>query len=84
MVDASLTALLSNSWLMNDGVEECTREFTSILSTSQMSKFMLWADHNSEAIFGLDYVNAPLASLQPAQSPVFVFGMDEGPPGDAN
>jgi len=82
IVDTSLTALLSNSWLMNEGAEECTKEFTSILNTSQMSKFMLWADHNSEAIDELDYVNAPLASLQPDQSPVFVFGMEEGLPAD--
>ena len=81
-VDACLTAMMSNSWLMNHGVEECTEQFTSILNSSQMSKFLLWADHNSEAIDTLDYVNAPPASAPPAQGPVFVFGMDDGPQND--
>jgi len=84
MVDTSLSAMLSNSWLMNEGVEDYTNEFTSILNTSQMSKFMLWADHNSESIDQLDYVNAPPANAPPSQGPVFVFGMDEGLVGDDN
>jgi len=77
VVDSSLTAMLSNSWLMNEGIEECTKQFTSILNSTQMSKFLLWSDHNSESIDQLDYVNAPVASAQPSQSPVFVFGIDD-------
>lgn len=73
----SLTALMSNSWLMNSGIEECTEQFTSILNPTQMSKFLLWADHNSEAIDQLDYVNAPPANAQPNSSPTFAFGIDE-------
>ena len=76
--------MLHNSWLMNEGVEACTKEFTSILNTGQMSKFLLWADHNGDGIDALDYVNAPSASDMPSQSPTFVFGMDEGPGGEDN
>ena len=61
---------------MNHHVEECTQQFISILNPGQMSKFLLWTDHNSEAIDQLDYVNAPLSSSLPAQSPTFVFGTD--------
>ena len=52
------------------------------MNPTQMSKFMLWADHNAEAIDQLDYVNAPPANAQPASSPTFVFGIDDAPPGD--
>jgi len=61
---------------MNHPVEEITQQFMSILNTGQMSKFLLWTDHNAEAIDQLDYVNAPPASSTPAQSPTFVFGTD--------
>jgi len=81
-VETCLKAMSSNTWLMNEGVEECTDQFTSILSGSQMSKFLLWADHNSEAIDTLDYVNAPPANSAPASLPMFVFGIDDGPQGD--
>mmetsp|Transcript_20799 Transcript_20799/g.31231 ORF Transcript_20799/g.31231 Transcript_20799/m.31231 type:complete len:347 (-) Transcript_20799:556-1596(-) len=84
VVDTSLSALLSNPWLMNNGIEECMNQFTSIMNPTQMSKFMLWADHNAEAIDQLDYVNAPPANAQPAASPAFVFGIDDAPPGDDN
>ncbi len=84
VVDTSLSALLSNPWLMNNGIEECMNQFTSIMNPTQMSKFMLWADHNAEAIDQLDYVNAPPANAQPATGPTFVFGIDDAPPGDDN
>lgn len=77
VIDASLTALISNSWLMNKGIEECTDQFTEILNPTQMSKFLLWADHNSEAIDQLDYVNAPSANAPPSANPTFAFGIDE-------
>lgn len=75
-VDMCLEAMLNNSWIMNHPVEECTQQFMSILNPGQMSKFLLWTDHNSEAIDQLDYVNAPAATAPPAQSPTFVFGTD--------
>ena len=42
-----------------------------------MSKFLLWTDHNSEAIEQLDFVNAPAESSLPANSPNFTFGIDD-------
>jgi len=75
-VDMCLEAMLNNGWIMNHPVEECTQQFMSILNPGQLSKFLLWTDHNSEAIDQLDYVNAPSSSEPPAQSPTFVFGAD--------
>lgn len=49
----------------------------SMLNPGQMSKFLLWTDHNSEAIDQLDYVNAPPASAPPSSAPTFVFGTDD-------
>lgn len=77
VVDESLLALMSNTWLLNNGIEQCTDQFLEILNPTQVSKFLLWADHNSEAIDQLDYVNAPPANSAPSASPTFVFGVDE-------
>lgn len=77
VIDESLLALMSNSWLFNNGIEQCTDQFTEILNPTQVSKFLLWADQNSEAIDQLDYVNAPPANAAPNASPTFVFGIDE-------
>lgn len=82
IIYTSLTALMSNAWLMNSGIEDCTEQFNSILNPTQMSKFLLWADHNSEAIDQLDYVNAPPANAEPNSSPTFVFGIDETSAGE--
>lgn len=81
-IDSCLTTLLATNWLMNNGIEECTKPFTSILNTGQMSKFLLWADHNSEAIDQLDFVNAPPANAPPSKGPIFVFGIDDSGQGD--
>jgi hypothetical protein len=77
VVDESLLALMSNTWLLNNGIEQCTDQFLEILNPTQVSKFLLWADHNSDAIDQLDYVNAPPATSAPSASPMFVFGIDE-------
>lgn len=77
VVDESLLALMSNTWLLSSGIEQCTDQFLEILNPTQVSKFLLWADHNSEAIDQLDYVNAPPANSAPSASPTFVFGVDE-------
>lgn len=82
VVDTSLSALMSNEWLMNTGIQECTNQFTGILNPTQLSKFLLWSDANSESIDQLDYVNAPPANSQPCSAPMFVFGMEEGHHGD--
>jgi len=77
-IDVCLEAMMNNGWLMNDGVEEVTEQFASILNPSQMSKFMIWTDQNSDAIDCLEYVNAPRALDPPAKHPIFVFGVDQG------
>jgi len=76
-VDASLEAIISNSWLMNGDVEKYTNQFTSIFSHNQLSKFLIWLDYNSEAIEGLDYVHAPLSSAEPTNEPFFFFGVND-------
>jgi len=81
-IDTCLSTLLGTNWLMNNGIEECTKPFTSILNPGQMSKFLLWADHNSEAIDQLDFVNAPPSNAPPSKGPIFVFGIDDVGQGD--
>lgn len=76
-VHENLDALISNSWLMNSGIEEYTDKFLSNLNPTQISKFMLWADYNSESIEQLGYVNAPPSGSQPSANPIFTFGIDE-------
>ena len=74
-VDQCLDSILSNQWLLDEGVDEVASQFTSILNPSQMSKFLLWTDHNADAIDKLDYVNVGVG-LENAL--VFEFGVDEG------
>jgi len=81
-VDSCLEAMMAHSWLTNAGVEECAEQFMSILNQGQVSKFLLWTDHNSESIDRLDYVRAPPAGAPPQSGPTFVFGMDEAGAGD--
>jgi hypothetical protein len=69
--------MMENEWLVNQGVDDCIEQFSSIMNPGQMSKFLLWTDHNSEAIDQLDFLNAPPAGSEPAQSPVFAFGVDD-------
>lgn len=71
-----LSALKKNDWLMNGGVEECTNAFTSILNPQQFNKFLIWTDHNSDAIEQLDYINASPSGTSPANLPIFQFGVD--------
>lgn len=76
-VNENLDALISNSWLMNSGIEEYTDQFLSNLNPTQISKFMLWTDYNSESIEQLGYVNAPPSTSLPSSNPIFTFGIDE-------
>lgn len=76
-VKKCIDSLISNSWMVNSRIEECTEPFMSNLNTTQVSKFMLWADYNAEAIDQLDFVNAPSSGSQPSSGPNFVFGVDE-------
>ncbi|GMI55362.1 hypothetical protein TeGR_g5849, partial [Tetraparma gracilis] len=76
-VEAALKTVKNHGWLEKSGIEEATDKFMSILNPTQQAKFLLWTDHNSEAIDQLDYVNAPPASAGPAKTPVFYFGDQE-------
>lgn len=76
-IAASLQAMQENGWLLNEGVQGITEQFTSILHKNQLSKFLLWTDANVEAIDQLDHVQ-----VQPLQgAPMFTFGV-ETTPGD--
>lgn len=72
-VKSSLQAMKENNWLWNEGCTAVAEEFIGILHKNQVSKFLLWADHNVEAIDELDVVNAP---TQIAQGPIFHFGVN--------
>lgn len=77
-VAASLQAMQENDWLLNEGVQKITDQFTSILHKNQQSKFLLWTDANAEAIDQLDHVQ-----VQPLQSaPIFSFGIESSPVDD--
>jgi hypothetical protein len=77
-VAASLEAMLENEWLLNEGVQGITDQFTSILHKNQLSKLLLWTDANVEAIDQLDHVQ-----VQPLQgAPIFMFGVETTPGGD--
>lgn len=75
-VKQSLEAMITSSWLWNEGSTAIAEEFTSILHKNQVSKFLLWADTNAESIDELDGVNAP--SSVP-HGPVFAFGINNNP-----
>ncbi|KAL3770528.1 hypothetical protein ACHAWO_002245 [Cyclotella atomus] len=73
-ISSCLNSILSNEWLLDEGVDEIASQFTGILNPNQLSKFLLWTDHNAEAIEKLDYVN--VGGVE--SGPVFEFGVDEG------
>ena len=75
-VKQSLLAMINSNWLWNEGSTAVAEEFMSILHKNQVSKFLLWADANVEAIDELDGVNAPPAV---PQGPVFTFGVNNNP-----
>lgn len=78
-IKASLTAMRDNDWLWNEGVTQVAEDFMNILHANQISKFLLWTDHNAEAIDELDMVNAGSVN-----GPVFAFGTEQGGgPGNA-
>ena len=86
-VEDCLQSIHSNMWLLDNGVEELSSQLTSILNPTQLSKFLLWSDHNAEAIEKLDFVNVvPLGGGGGEErggevgigGPVFEFGVDEG------
>lgn len=77
-VSASLEAMQKNDWLLNEGVQKITDQFTSILHKNQQSKLLLWTDANTEAV---DQLN--LVQVQPLQSaPMFSFGVESTTPTD--
>jgi hypothetical protein len=75
---SSLTAMHENTWLWNEGVTSVTDQFLAIFHKNQISKFLLWTDHNSEAIDDLDGLYPPNGV---PSGPVFSFGVDSHPEG---
>jgi hypothetical protein len=75
-IKTSLLALKENKWLWNEGCAAITDQFLAILHKNQITKFLLWADHNAEAIEELDAVHAV---DQVTDSPIFQFGVDNNP-----
>jgi hypothetical protein len=78
-VKESLIAMKDNDWLWNDGCVETADQFLRILHKNQISKFLLWCDHNVEAIEELDCVNARPIDSPTAPGPIFSFGVDSHP-----
>ena len=78
-VYSSVTMMKENEWLVNQGVQDITDQFTSILHKNQMSKFLLWADANVEAIDQLDHVHAAPKTAPHPQGPIFTFGVETTP-----
>lgn len=80
-VKASLTAMKDNEWLWNESVTAMAEQFMAILHKNQVNKFLLWTDHNAEAIDELDVVHA--ATSVP-NGPIFSFGVDSQPDGSVD
>ncbi|KAL7544781.1 hypothetical protein ACHAWF_008147 [Thalassiosira exigua] len=74
-VDDCLRSLDANGWLLDEGVDEVAGQFTNVLNPTQLSKFLMWSDHNADQIERLDYVNA---NSVVGSGPAFEFGVDEG------
>lgn len=81
-VFSSLVMMKDNDWLLNQGVQDITDQMTSILHKNQMSKFLLWADANVEAIDQLDHVHAAPKAAPHPQGPIFTFGVETTPMDD--
>lgn len=81
-VFSSLVVMKENEWLLNTGVQDITDQLTSILHKNQMSKFLLWADANVEAIDQLDHVHAAPKTAPHPQGPIFTFGVETTPMDD--
>merc|ERR1712176_1232295 len=76
-IQSCLNSLLENEYLVKSELEDVYIEpFMSIFHPSQISKFLLWCDHNSEAIDQLDFVTAP-QEYDTDVGPKFVFGIEE-------
>ncbi|CAB9504331.1 bZIP transcription factor [Seminavis robusta] len=78
-VFSSLVMMKENEWLLNQGVQDITDQLTSILHKNQMSKFLLWADANVEAIDQLDHVHAAPKTAPHPHGPIFTFGVETTP-----
>ena len=74
-VDDCLRSIHSNEWLLDEGVDGVAGQLTGILNQTQLSKFLLWSDHNAESIERLDYVNVIGGE---GGGPPFESGVDEG------
>jgi hypothetical protein len=77
-VKGSLKAMRDSGWLLSENGNSVVEGFLSILHKTQISKLLLWSDHNSDAIDDLDFVNATL-DPNPPSGPVFQFGINNNP-----
>lgn len=73
-LESCLNAMKSEGYLKNDSIQNMTQQFMGIFHSNQVSKFLLWADNNAEALEQLDYCHAVST---PANAPLFQFGMDD-------
>lgn len=73
-IKEALEQMKQNDWLWNDGVASVAEQFLAVLHKNQVSKFLLWTDHNAEAIDELDLVHATAEPVQ--EGPIFAFGVD--------
>lgn len=84
-LQSSLRAMRDSDWLWSAGAHSIVHEFVSILGPNQLSKFLLWTDHNSDAIDDLDGVNAAPSSTSGETTPdycggpIFQFGVSSNP-----
>lgn len=77
-VKVALTEMKENDWLWNEDCNAVSSEFLNILHKNQVNKFLLWCDHNQDAIDELDCISAPEGI---PQGPVFSFGVESNPEG---
>jgi hypothetical protein len=75
-VNDCLQSIHSNKWLLDEEVEDVAGQLTGILNQTQLSKFLLWSDHNAESNERINYVNAIGGG---GSWPLFKFGVNEGP-----
>jgi hypothetical protein len=77
-VKASLKAMRNSGWLLSEKGNSVVEGFLSILHKTQISKLLLWSDHNSDSIDDLDFVNATI-DPNPPSCPLFQFGISNNP-----
>lgn len=77
-VKSSLEAMRNSGWLLSESGNSVVEGFLSIFHKTQISKLLLWSDHNCDSIDDLDFVHASF-DPNPASGPVFQFGISNNP-----